>query len=257
MLLISVARRFFALVSILPILCLRPALANPEEEPPRYRVSFADASPEIDGRLDEPAWKEGPPLDLVHPWEQQTGPRTKTEARLLWDSACLYVGYECEDTDVVAHYEDRDDPVYEEDCVEIFINPNPEKTKHYYGLEMSANAVLYDYFYCFPDTILKKLDLNGVRLATEVRGTLNASGDTDEGWSLEAAIPFECFRDVTAGEGANGGSVVPDAGTVWRIQVNRWEGTDPDRSLSMWVPSGLDVPHPHVPDRFGFLVFEK
>jgi cellulose/xylan binding protein with CBM9 domain len=238
---------FTALFSIVQF----PPLRAPAEEPPRYGVRFCETPPRVDGKLEEAAWKGAEAIRLVFPWESQTGPRTETVVRLLWDETYLYVGYECEDTDIVAHHEDRDDPVYEEDCVEIFVNPNPDKSDDYYGFEMSCRAVLYDYFYCFPEYILKQVNLSGVCLASHLDGTLNVSGDSDKGWSVEVSIPFAGFRDVV------GDSPAPRPGDVWRAQVNRWEGTDPDRILSMWVPSGLENPHPHRPDRFGYLVFEK
>jgi hypothetical protein len=220
------------------------------EELPRYEVRFCDTPLRVDGNLEESAWKGAESIHLVFPWESQTGPRTATVVRLLWNETYLYVGYQCEDADIVAHHEDRDAPVYEEDCVEVFVNPNPGKADDYYGFEMSCRAVLYDYFYCFPDYILKQVDLSGVCLASNLDGTLNVSGDTDKGYSVEVAIPFSGFQDVLEN------SPVPRPGDVWRAQINRWEGADPDRILSMWISSGFDTPHPHCPDRFGYLVFQ-
>src|SRR2546422_11568389 len=88
------------------------------------------------------------------------------------------IGYDCEDADIVAHYTERDDPTYKDDAVEIFINPDPLQT-FYYGMEMNARAVLFDYFYVFPKLLLKRVNFSGIQLATNIRGTLNQTGDRD------------------------------------------------------------------------------
>ncbi len=85
------------------------------------------------------------------------------------DADTLYVGYEAEDTDITATYENRDDPTYKDDCVEIFIKPSQE-TDSYFGMEMNARGVLYDYFYPFPKGLDKDLNFDGVQLKTTLAG---------------------------------------------------------------------------------------
>jgi len=170
-------------------------------------------------------------------------------ARVLWDDENLYVGYECEDADIVALYEKRDDPTYKDDAVEIFINPNPAQQGLYYGMEMNARAVLYDYLYVFPTLLLKRIDFSGVQLATHIRGTLNMRGDKDEGWSLEVAIPWANFQELAK-------TLPPKPGDIWTANLNRWDGVEPARRLSLWSDSQQKTPNPHNPARFGELIFK-
>jgi hypothetical protein len=131
--------RFLAMCLTLgPALLAQPPL-------PRYEVHRAATPVTIDGKPEEKAWADAPPVELIFPWDAQTGAKQKTTARLLWDDDFLYVTYECADTDIVAQFTERDDPTYRDDTVEIFINPKPTQTGIYYGLEMNARAVLYDY----------------------------------------------------------------------------------------------------------------
>ena len=44
---------------------------------------------------------------------------------------------------------------------------------------------------------------------------------------------------------------------VWTANLNRWDGTEPNRRLSLWSDSGLEKPHPHNPKRFGELLFSR
>ena len=240
-------QRFLAVLLILP-----SAWAQSKREVgplPTYQVKRASHPIVVDGKLDDPAWKAAGTVEFLFPWGFQTGAKQKTVARLLWDDNFLYVGYDSEDTDILAHYTERDDPTYKDDAVEIFINPDPTQT-FYYGTEMNARAVLFDYFYVFPKMLLKRLNFSGVQLATDIRGTLNQSGDKDQGWSLEVAIPWSNFAELAK-------KLPPEPGSFWTANMNRWDGTEPNRRLSQWSDSSLEKADPHYPARFGKLMFMK
>ena len=160
-----------------------------------YEVHRAPSKIVVDGKPDEAAWSKAATTELHFPWEQ-AGAKQKTIVRLLWDNDYLYAAYDCDDADVVAHFDQRDDPTYRDDAVELFLNPNPKQT-YYYGLEMNAKGTLYDYFYAWPQLLLARLNFTGVHLATHVRGTLNSTSDTDKGWTLEVAIPWKNFEELT------------------------------------------------------------
>lgn len=214
---------------------------------PTYEVHRATGRIVLDGKTDDPAWSKAQPVTFQFPWEKQTGAKQKTTARLLWDDQYLYVFYECEDTDIIALHADRDDPTYKDDAVEIFINPDP-KQDFYYGMEINARAVVYDYFYAFPRLLIKRVDFQGLQVASYIRGTVNTRGDQDNGWSLELAIPWRNFTELQS-------KLPPGRGDVWTFNMNRWDGVEPDRRLSQWSDSGLVTPNPHNPARFGRLVF--
>jgi hypothetical protein len=213
---------------------------------PHYEVKRASSPIVIDGKPDDKAWAAAGKIELMFPWEAQTGAKQKTIARLLWDDDNLYVSYECEDTDITAVYAEHDDPTYKDDAVEIFINPMPSQTGIYYGLEMNALAVLYDYVMYDSKNLFKQFDLRGVKLSTHIEGTMNARGDKDKGWSLEVAIPWSNF---------DGLAKRPTPGTAWAANINRWDGTEPNRRMSNWSDPVQPRANPHVPARFGQLLF--
>jgi hypothetical protein len=215
---------------------------------PRYEVKRASSRISVDGKLDEKAWQAANTIVFIFPWEAQTGAKQKTTARLLWDAQNLYVSYECEDADITAQFTERDDPTYRDDAVEIFINPRPSQTDVYLGLEMNARATLYDYVsFLSARYLFKRFQLQGVQLATSIDGTLNMRGDTDKGWTLELAIPWANFEELSRRP--------PEAGAVWSATLNRWDGVEPNRRLSMWMDPGDRRPSPHHPEKFGELVF--
>jgi hypothetical protein len=214
---------------------------------PRYDVRRAPAPLTIDGKLTEVAWTTTPAMTLQFLWESQTGPKQMTRARLLWDAQALYVGFDADDTDITAQFQQRDDPTFRDDAVEIFINPDPKQETVYYGFEMNARGVLYDYLNYNSRTLFKRFDATGVQIATSLRGSLNVRNDTDSGWSLEAMIPWGNFEELSRRP--------PVAGTVWKANLNRWDGVQPDRRMSIWSDPQNSDSWPHVPARFGEIVF--
>lgn len=215
---------------------------------PSYEVATTKDKISVDGKLSEKAWARAPSLTLMFPWEVQAGLKQKTTVKLLRDSQYLYVGYECEDDDITATHEQRDDPTYLDDCVEFFIRPQVNSNQ-YFGLEMNARGVLYDYLYDFPKRHDKTPDLANVQLKTTLRGTLNQGNDHDQGWTLELAIPWQSLQPLAPQP--------PRQGDEWRVQFNRWDGTEAKgRRLSMWCSSELEKPNPHNPVRFGKLIFK-
>ena len=217
---------------------------------PRYEVKRAASPITIDGKLDDPAWsRASPPVALQFLWESQTGAKQKTAARLLWDAQALYVAFDADDADITARFLQRDDPTYRDDAVEIFINPAPEQEALYYGFEMNARGVLYDYLNYNSRTLFKRFDATGVTIATALRGTLNNPKDVDSGWSLEAAIPWPNFEELSRRP--------PAPGTVWKANLNRWDGIEPNRRMSIWSDPQNTTSWPHVPSRFGEIVFTE
>jgi len=233
------------------IVCTGLALAMPlaaQTPLPRYDVHRTTGPIVIDGRIDEAAWAAAAPgASLQALWDDQTGPVQATSVRVLWNDSTLFLAYEVEDADITAQFTERDDPTYRDDAVEVFINPDPDQTGVYYGLEMNARAVYYDYLAAHDGrTLAKRFDLQGVRVATWLNGTLNARGDVDEGWTLEVSVPFDNFADSAR---------PPTVGTVWSANFNRWDGVPPDRRMSIWSDPEQARPQPHVPSRFGEWIF--
>jgi hypothetical protein len=223
------------------------AVITAQSSVPRYEVKRAAASPTIDGKLDEPSWTSAPFVTLQFLWDNQTGAKQMTRARLLWDAQALYVGFDADDADITAQYQQHDDPTYRDDAVEIFINPNPQQEVVYYGFEMNVRGVLYDYLNYNSRTLFKRFDATGVKIATSLRGTLNVRTDTDNGWSLEAMIPWANFEELSRRP--------PTAGTTWKVNFNRWDGVEPNRRMSIWSDPQNAEAWPHVPSRFGEIVF--
>jgi hypothetical protein len=229
-------KRFIALVLALGLSNGLGAQSLPE-----YSAHRAVSAPVIDGDLGDPAWAAATVAPLGFPWPGQTGKHQATRVRLLWDDQRLYFAFDCDDTDLTATHEHRDDPTYEDDAAEIFLNPFPDRTE-YVGLEINARGVLYDYLFVHPQKLYPNYDLKGVRLAATQHGGANP------GWTIEASVPLDNFVDKWD-------KAPVQEGTVWTMNLSRWDGTEPQRAFSIWSDPGLRNPDPHAPARFGRLRF--
>src|SRR5690606_29898652 len=110
--------------------------------PPSYRIAFTATPPRIDGVIDPAEWKTAAPVILRG--SRDGGPvQRRTEARLLWDEAHLYVGFEVEDPDVWGTHRTRDAKLYEEEVVEIFLDADGDG-RDYNELQVSPHNVLFD-----------------------------------------------------------------------------------------------------------------
>jgi len=235
------------MMRLLIALMLAVHVVSAQSSVPRYEVKRAVAPVTIDGQLNEAVWATAPVAALQFLWESQTGSKQMTRARLLWNAQGLYVGFDAEDADITAQFLERDDPTYRDDAVEIFINPNPQQEAVYYGFEMNARGVLYDYLNYNSRTLFKRFDATGVKVVTSLRGSLNDRTDTDTGWSLEAMIPWPNFEELSRRP--------PTVGAVWKVNFNRWDGVPPNRRMSIWSDPQNSDSWPHVASRFGEIVF--
>ena len=108
-----------ATVSIASLAAQTPAPAPAASAPiPRYEVKRASSAITIDGKLDEAAWAgASPAVTLQFLWDSQTGAKQKTYARVVWDAQAFYVGFDADDADINARFEQRDDPTDQDDAV--------------------------------------------------------------------------------------------------------------------------------------------
>jgi hypothetical protein len=66
-------------------------------------------------------------------------------------------------------------------------------------------------------------------------------------WIAELAIPMDSLMDSLTSE------FNPDE--IWRLNLFRIEGREPERFYSAWRPTFTLKPNFHVPERFGELTF--
>ncbi len=163
-------------------------------------------------------------------------PQQWTSVRAVWDVEELRVLFHAEDMHVWATLTERDGPLWEEEVVEVFLDPVGD-LESYFEIEVNPlNTVL--------DLVLRRNRSGYVKdSAWRCEGLRTVVAQTATGWSVELAIPF---RSVAASP--------PKAGDRWRVnfcRIDRPPGVP--RELSAWSPTGRA--NFHMPERFGSLDF--
>jgi hypothetical protein len=165
----------------------------------------------------------------------------QTRARLCCDETALHVRFDCEDRDAWGTLLRRDDPIYDEEAVEVFLASGEEDPVCYFEFEVSPRGTLFDARIHNPTS--RRADMTGDPSwnCPGLRWTAGA-GDARQDWWAVLSIPWH--------------GVLPhgDPPRVWRAnfyRIERPRGGAPE--FSCWSPT---LTHPadfHRPARFGFL----
>lgn len=218
--------------------------------PPVYTCPKVTSPPVIDGRTDDEAWRCAPPVTLVLSTSGRPAAKTTT-ARMCWDDTHLYIAFDCADTDTWGTYTRRDDPVYNEEVVEVFLSPDCDLTR-YYEINVSPRNVVFDSAIINPDDRQpgegtdNGWNCQGLRTAVCVDGTLDVRTDVDRGWSAELALPFSGL-----------GRKTPRPGERWRVNLYRTDLSPEPAEFQAWSPTLVSPPRFHVPSRFGTVFFSE
>lgn len=215
---------------------------------PRYELFRAAGRIVVDGRLDEPAWRQAPAASAFHFNWWTGGEKEQTVAKLLWDDENLYVGFYCHDKHIAAEVVERHGPVSLDDSVEVFLSPNPGKIHNYYGFEMNVIGTMLNFIRADWYKGPFNWEPDGVRLRTSFSG-LRVKDDAanDNHWILEVAIPLKNFEKDAA-------HIPPREGDTWRLNLNR-AGGKTNAQYSTWSPVKTEKPNFHVPEAFGWVRF--
>lgn len=217
------------------MLLVIPSLASPlfgaDLAPtPVATAGMTDAPPSIDGRLDDGCWTESSAIlrGFVQTDMSAFAP-VDTDARVCWGAEKLYVGVRCEEPNVDAlraQMTERDDAVWRDDCIELFLDTNHDR-KTYAHVIVSSIGTIYD------DRIPGDASWDA---------DIDVAAQTGDGlWAVEVAIGLESL----------GGA--PQPGDVWGFNVGR-ERYAGEGQLSIWSPTYAKFLEP---DRFGELLFAE
>ncbi|MCX5642272.1 MAG: carbohydrate-binding family 9-like protein [Candidatus Omnitrophica bacterium] len=199
-----------------------------------YACAFTSAPIKVDGFLDEPAWEKAQILNFIRPVTFRE-PISKTEGRLLYDKEYLYVGFKAYDQDIWSYHTERDSITCHEDVLEIFIKPDPvahpDGPDPYYNFEINALGTVMDAFNVKRGAAgnynrWSSWNCNSLKVAIQIKGTINDWRDKDEYWAMEVAIPFAGLPSLA---GKN-----PRKGDNWLFHLSRYD-------YSVYLPEGREI----------------
>jgi hypothetical protein len=258
-----------------------------EEDIPHYIAYQVKSPPVIDGKLDEDCWtnsnRSASFKDLVY----ATNTHLDTRAAVRWDNGFLYIAYWIQEPDLKASHTKRDAFIYEDNDVELFV----AGADGYYEFEINTFGTIYEVLFFWEDAFEQKgysklpefdrnnsgakpfngvgyrhprgerigfwnWDFPGLKKAVKVNGTINDSRDTDKGWTVELALPWQGFALLAKGDGR---ALPPANNDIWRMDFSRFNTykskTGKDSGGWAWSPHG--VWDSHVPECFTYIQFSS
>lgn len=176
----------------------QPVAPPAKKRPTAFACRWTEGPIVIDGKSDDPAWKQAQTIDDFYlPWlPKPRAARTRTRAKLLWDREHLYFFAEMDDADLYADVKEHDGMTWDNDVFELFFKPADDKPG-YYEFQVSAAGTVMDMFLPRRGAggyrrFIKDGDFH-IETKVRLRGTLNKWQDRDEGWSVEGKIPWTDF----------------------------------------------------------------
>ena len=238
--------------------------------PKHYIVNKINDQINIDGKDDELAWSNAIYTDDFIDIEGDKIPRQKTNVKMLWDDKFIYVFAKLYENHIWGDITKRDEVIYYNNDFEVFINPNDDVFS-YGEIEINALGTEWDLFLNRPYRLKGKADsswdINGLKSAVDITGTLNDPNDLDDYWTVEIAIPLKEIEKLNK----SGKDEKVISGDVWRINFSRvnWDFEINNGVYSRkkengkylpeynWVWSPQGIINMHVPENWGYLVFSE
>jgi uncharacterized protein (DUF362 family) len=216
-----------------------PSPPAPSDRPEAHAAPLRDDGVKVDGRADDPAWARAPAVAFDRDWAgEPTG--ITTRARFLWSPAGLHVLYELEGAGL---FVDRSRPtdverdkLFQEDCVELFLAPDPARRTRYAEVEIGPLGHVFD---LLVDRAARSSNAgfsSGARVAT-----------TQDAAARRAVIEALLSAPEIA-SALRPGARLP-------MGLYRMEGRAPRHYLA-WSPTRTKKPNFHVPDAFGTLTLD-
>jgi hypothetical protein len=220
----------------------------PKDDLPEIVVHRARGKIVPDGVLDEPDWSKAQGMTLSDSMGRGDRARFPTTLKLLYDDENLYVAFDCVDEDITERFQNRDDPIYDHEAVEVFLMPNviAPALGPYVELQASPTGVIFDAAFTARRQGMDKSFNADTKVATKQNGTLNKSDDTDVGWVSEWSVAWKSIRGVTH---------PPKSGDEWRMNAFRIEKGKalPNGEYTAWSPPRVGDFHNVA--RFGRMKF--
>lgn len=206
-----------------------------QAQPPEVRIPVTAASIDVNGSMDEPEWSRAARVVLK---DNQTGGRVRhwTAVKVFRSSDFLFIGFQCSDDSIYATLSARDEPLWKEEVVEVFLDPTGEG-REYLEIEVNPIGTLFDAWVKFgPDIDFDKarsFNLRQIRVATKINRRKTNPRAT-RGWTCEIAIPLSelpvrCSSD-------------------FRINFTRIDLVEGKHAYQAWSPTYRWF---HVPEKFG------
>jgi alpha-galactosidase len=194
--------------------------------------------------LDHADWDRVKVIPLTRYWSGNPAPAGRhAEARILWTDESLCVRFVCRQTERLnvnsnPQTETKTMGLWDRDVCEVFLAPNPAQPNRYFEFEGAPTGEWID-------------------LAVYLkRGQRETEWDFESGMTATARVGKD--QIIIAMRIPWSDHIhKPQRGERWRVNLFRCVGSSKDRGYLAWQPTHTEQPNFHVPEAFGWLVFEE
>lgn len=206
----------------------------------RYTLNCVKTHKFCNGDFLKVSWEKSPSSSTFVYAEGNGREAIKTSVKTSWDDDFLYVRFRCEDSEIMANMVTRDEPLYDEEVVEVFLAPT--SLEEYFEFNLSPRNVVFD-------SLIKHdgkrhhghPEWNCLNFKHKVIRA-NPKGRCFGDWYGYMAIPFKCL------------DTLPKSGSRWNVNFYRIKRVGGEQYLA-WSPTLVNPAYFHVPSKFGTLVF--
>jgi hypothetical protein len=216
-----------ALVLLAGFLAVTPPLAG-------YEVARSTALPAALLAAEEAGWKGASSIE----WGPAAYP---TRFRALWSAEGLFLRFDATDPSPWHTMTRKDEHLWDEEVVEIFLDPD-RSGRDYYELEVNPANVVCDLRMVSPWPDKKgDIDWNLAGLETRVRPQ-----DGGRGFTVTAFLPWRGLGKLPSAARV---ALPPKAGDAWRFNVFRIErpggkaAPEKDAVFAAWSPPSVESFH--------------
>ncbi len=221
-----------------------------------YHVHKTHTPPSLDAPWDAPVWQQAETAQITYFHPLSSNHHPETAVRLLYDQENLYVDFRVRDRYVRAIQTDYQSPVCRDACVELFIQPRPDRG--YFNLEINCIGTML-FSYVTDPTRLPGGEIAGVQkipaekaasiqVFSTLKGPVPEEIEEPVEWRLAYAVPFPLF--------AVGETILrAPEGETWRGNFYKCAEDNSHPHWGSWAPIG-PVLNFHVPEYFAAIRFE-
>lgn len=269
---------------------------NPEDKNIDYYAHEITETLSINGDLEKDVWKKAIKSNRFVDMATGSPGFYDTKMATLWNKDYLYVAFWLEEPYLEAHLKERDDIIFQENDIELFIDGGD----CYYELEVNALGTLYEVMFIWKDAFRKgsrfdvpefdlldrdaysfagdfdrdpasfwigthprgvrwafrDWDFSGLEVGVQLQGSLNNHSDIDKGWTVELALPWSGMTWLS-----NGRALPPKDGDVWGLFFGRFQKLLNAGQEITPHPAWVLKPHgkydTHQPEKFPQVMFKE
>ena len=261
-----------------------------------YIAAWTDQSIKVDGNISKQVWAEAAWSSRFVDMVDGGPSIYETKCAILWNTENLYVAIKIEEPFLSASKTERDSIVFMDNDIELFIDGGDLYYELEINALNTVYEVLFAWKDKFAESKLlqnptfdlrgaqvysfggdydrqgehfwkgthprgvrwafRDFDLEGLKTAVALEGTLNDNSDVDKGWSAEISIPWSSLEIL-----ANGRAIPPKDGDIWSLFLGRFQ--------KIFMSGREEQPHPasslthhgvydtHLPEKWSSIKFSK